>query len=311
MEKFAKNLSANNESDVDIISLMIFFKVVWAGKLLIIAVTSFFTLLGVIYALMLPNQYQSTVLLAPANDGVEGAAAGLGAQLGGIASLAGISLSGESDKSKLALEVLKSRKFLVDFVKNYELTVVLLAAEDWDELLNKVVISESVYSEEEERWQESFLKPMKSEPTDNQIYESIIERLYIRQDKDTSFVVVGFEFFSPYLAQEWLKYLLFELNEEIRNRDVVDANKSIEYLTDQVSETSLSSMKSMFYELIEEQTRIVMFAEARDEYVFKIIDEAFLPEERSRPARKIIVFIACFLGGTIGVLLVLFRWLYK
>src|SRR5690606_4950259 len=100
-------------------------------KWLIIAFTIAFAAAGVAYALYKPNIYQSSVLLAPANE--EGGAAGLSGQLGGLASLAGISLgSGGSNQTVIAKEVLQSRAFLADFIHRHNLEVPLIATEAWD-----------------------------------------------------------------------------------------------------------------------------------------------------------------------------------
>ena len=75
----------------DEIDLRELFATLWRGKWIIILVTTVFAVVGVFYALSQPNIYQSSVLLAPAQD--EGGA-GVSGQLGGLASLAGISLGG-------------------------------------------------------------------------------------------------------------------------------------------------------------------------------------------------------------------------
>lgn len=74
----------------DEIDLRELFATLWSGKWLIMLVTLMFALGGVAYALYKPNIYQASVLLAPAND--EGNVGGIGGQLGGLASLAGINL---------------------------------------------------------------------------------------------------------------------------------------------------------------------------------------------------------------------------
>ena len=112
----------------DEINLREVFATLWAGKWLIIAITFVVAVAGVAYALYKPNIYQSSVLLAPANE--EGGVSGLGGQLGGLASLAGISLgSGGSNQTVIAREVLQSRAFLADFIRRHNLEVPLMAIE--------------------------------------------------------------------------------------------------------------------------------------------------------------------------------------
>ena len=63
----------------------------------------------------------------------------------------------------------------------------------------------------------------------------------------------------------------------------------------------------MFFELIQSQTETVMLAEVRPEYVFKTIDPAVVPEEKSKPSRALICVLGTLLGGILGVVIVLIR----
>ena len=69
---------------------------------------------------------------------------------------------------------------------------------------------------------------------------------------------------------------------------MAEAEKSIEYLKQQIANTSLADLQVMFFELIQSQTETVMLAEVRPEYVFKTIDPAVVPELKSKPRRAII-----------------------
>ena len=50
-----------------------------------------------------------------------------------------------------------------------------------------------------------------------------------------------------------------------------------------------------------------MLAEVRQEYVFKTIDPAVAPEEKSKPSRALICLIGAFFGAIFGVIIVLIR----
>ena len=90
---------------------------VLAVKWLIIFIITATTLIGTVYALMAPNIYKSEAILAPVSsqDGIK-----IPSQIGGLAALAGFnlgSLGGGGDRTALALEVLKSKKFIIKFIK--------------------------------------------------------------------------------------------------------------------------------------------------------------------------------------------------
>ena len=88
---------------------------------------------------------------------------------------------------------------------------------------------------------------------------------------------------------------------------MAEAEKSIEYLREQVTNTSLADLQAVFFDLIQSQTETVMLAEVRQEYVFKTIDPAVAPEEKSKPNRLLICIFGSLLGVIIGVVVLLIR----
>ena len=60
--------------------------------------------------------------------------------------------------------------------------------------------------------------------------------------------------------------------------------------------------------MIEEQAKVIMLAEVREEYVFKTIDPAIIPELKFKPKRALVCLLITFLGGVLSVLIVLVRY---
>ena len=54
-----------------------------------------------------------------------------------------------------------------------------------------------------------------------------------------------------------------------------------------------------------------MLAEVKDEFAFKTIDPAVVPEEKTGPKRALICVLATLLGGMLGVALVLLRFAFR
>ena len=103
------------------------------------------------------------------------------------------------------------------------------------------------------------------------------------EDKQTGYVTVSIDHQSPVVAAQWVNWLVEDVNAAVKAQDVAEAEKSIEYLKQQVANTSLADLQAMFFELIQSQTETVMLAEVRPEYVFKTIDPAVVPEEKVNP----------------------------
>ncbi len=233
----------------------------------------------------------------------------LAGNLSGLASLAGVRLGhGGSDKTVIAMEVMKSRHFIMGFIEKYDLLVPLMAANGWDRASQKLIIDQNLYNEAEKKWVRDVKPPLQAKPTDWEIYNKFSKILSISQDKKTRLVTVAMEHYSPQLAQELVVAFVQEINAVMRERDIADATKSIKYLSYQLERTPVADMRLVFSQLIEEQTKTMMLAEVRDEYVFMTIDPAVVPDRKVKPRKAVICILGTFLGGMLGLLIVLVRY---
>lgn len=286
------------------------FATLWAGKWLIIAITFVFAVAGVAYALYKPNIYQSSVLLAPANE--EGGLGRISGQLGGLASLAGINLGNNGSNQKvIAKEVLQSRAFLADFIRRHNLEVPLMGIEGWNVNSQTWVFDHDVYNPEAGEWLTD-ADGGSHKPTDWDLVKAFKENhLSVSESKDNGMVTVSVKNLSPLAAQKWAEWLVADVNEHMRRRDVSEANSRIEYLEGKLNDTNVAGMQQVFYQLIESETRTVMLANAQQEYVFETVDPAVVPEEESEPKRVLICVMAALLGGMFGVFVVFIRAFFK
>lgn len=293
----------------DEIDLRELFAAIWQGKWIIIAVTFVFAVGSVFYALSLPNIYKAEAILVPASQDQN---MRVGGQLGGLAALAGVNLgSTGGNKTVLALEILKSRDFLGRFIEKYDLYVPVMAATGWELKSNTLLIDDSVYNEEKGEWLRVVKPPRDSKPSLLETYTDFVSLLRVSQDNETGVIRLSIEHFSPYLAKEWVDLLIKELNEEMRQRDLIEAKRSIDYLNEQIAKTNLADARVMLFSLIEEQTKTLMLANVREEYVLKTIDPAVVAELKSKPARALICIFSVLLGGMLSVLTVLVRHFSK
>ena len=77
-----------------------------------------------------------------------------------------------------------------------------------------------------------------------------------------------------------------------------------EYLNEKLAETKVSSMEAVFYQLIEQQTKNMMLASIKDEYVFKVIEPPQVPELKDSPKRALMVLLGAILGGLFSVYII-------
>ncbi|MFG0454079.1 Wzz/FepE/Etk N-terminal domain-containing protein [Shewanella mangrovisoli] len=293
----------------DEIDLRELFSVIWKGKWLIIAITTVFAIASVVFAVLQPNIYKSEALLAPASEEQGGGLSALASQFGGLASLAGVNLGakGSTDKTQLAIEVLKSRQFTSEFIQKHNILADLMAAKKWDRDADKVIYSPELYNEQTNTWVREVKAPFKLEPSMQEAYKEFSKIIAVNKDKESGMVTISVEHLSPTVAQQWVTWLIQDINKVMKDRDVAEAHRSTEFLNKQIALTNVADIKTVLYKLIEEQAKTIMFAEVRDEYVFKTIDPALAPEEKAKPKRALICVLGTMLGGMLGVMLLLLR----
>ncbi len=142
-------------------------------------------------------------------------------------------------------------------------------------------------------------------------YKVFSKMLSVSKDKETGMVTISVQHISPYVSQQWVSWLVEDINQAMKEREVAEARKSTEFLQKQLKRTEIADIREVLYKLIEEQTKTIMFAEVRDEYVFKTIDAALVPEEKFKPKRALISILGAILGGVVGVFIVLLSYFLR
>ncbi len=304
-EQQQERLAAPYDDEIDLREL---FRILWAGKWLISGLTFVAAVIAVIVALMMPDIYRAEALLAPNDQEGSGGLSVLAAKYGGLASLAGVNLDGGSaDKVALGLEILKSRKFISEFIERHDILVPLMAADGWDEETGDLKIDADDYDVTAKRWVRDVSPPKKPIPSTQEAYRVFINIFSVGQDIKSGFVNVEVEHYSPTVAKQWVDWLVDDLNAFIMQQDVAEAEQAIEYLNKQIANTSLAELQNVFFRLIEEQTKTVMLAKVSNEYLLKTLDPAVAPELKAKPMRTLIVILATMLGGFLGVVVQLIR----
>ena len=299
----------NAEAFDDEIDLKELFTVLWNGKGLITGITGFAAACAVLYALWLPNIYESKALLAPNDESGSGGLAGLAQQYGGLASLAGINIGGSgggATKSFKAQQKITSLDFFTRYL--YETVVVdLMAVDYWDAASGELVYNPELFDNKSQTWLRQARFPQQAKPSAQEAHKAFLSVLALSEDAKTSLVTLSVKHVSPIVAQAWVELVINAVTEELRGKDIDEARGSIAFLEEQRLQTSLVSLDEVFAQLIEEQTKTIMLANVTKDYVFEIIDPPVVPELKSEPGRALICILGTLLGGMLAVLLVLVR----
>ena len=273
---------------------------VFEYKFTFIFVVSFFLSATYIYAKSLPNIYETSAKVL-ATDNANNTAQQPG--LSNLASFAGIRISGgQVDQTAIALERLRSRKYLISFVKRNDLLPELFAVNRFDDVTNSLIYDEDMFDSKSRLWLIS--EDSQYFPTDWDIVENMLNSLTLTRDDRTQLVTIRYQHESPVFAERLLNVLINDINEISRKRELEEAKRSIEFLEMTLSRSSVESINQSLYEMLEQQYSRVSFAESRPDFLFTILDPAMAPRYRAYPNRPLMMIVGLILGGGSAFILI-------
>tara|TARA_B100000780_G_scaffold102889_1_gene71980 strand:+ start:71 stop:1039 length:969 start_codon:yes stop_codon:yes gene_type:complete len=285
---------------VDETSLGDIFNIIFTGLPLIILSFIMFASSSVIYSLSLPNIYTADVTLI-SNQDSSNQMQGLSG-MGGLASIAGVNVSGDQNIINEALAILESRKFLMNFIEKEDILPQIIAAKSWNADKDNIIYDQSLYDINSNKWvrkPNGFYKTIPSLLEAQEIFST--ENLNIIFDTKKNFVYVSISYYSPYLAKQWLDSLINHLNLELKKYDTAEAQKSIDYVEDLLGLNTNKELNNIFSQLIGNQTKKIMLANSREEYFFRTLDPSIIPEKKSGPSRAIICIVISLIGIIIPI----------
>tara|TARA_B100000787_G_C16159353_1_gene280614 strand:- start:334 stop:1284 length:951 start_codon:yes stop_codon:yes gene_type:complete len=301
--------SKHSEDFDDEIDLRELFYVLLGGKWIIISLTAFVSIIGVIYSLSLPNIYTSRALLTPvtSSSSFSGALQGYSA----IAGMAGINLSsggGSESNSVKAIHKLSSLSFFENNILKNIFLPDLMAVESYNYATNTLTYDQSIYNKKSNAWVRDYSYPRKQIPSAQEsFYVFISEHLSISEDAKTGFITISIRHQSPFVAKQWTELVINEVNTFYRQRDKSESEKAVNYLNQKISMTGLSEIKQVIAQLLQEETKKLTLIEANEFYVFEYIDPPFVKEQKSEPRRSLICILSALLGGMLSIFLVLIK----
>jgi len=238
-------------------------------------------------SMMLPNIYRAEVLLVPvrSEDAKGGGMAAALGNFGGLASLAGISL-GRGGSTEENLAVLKSREFLWKFVQENKLMPILFE-DEWDGARNK--------------WEEDDPEDQPGKMDVARLfYEDVLN---VGADKKSSLVTVSLDWTDPKLAAVWVDRLVAQLNQHLRLQAIALSENNLKYLNEELARTQVEEMRKTLFDLIGQEQKNAMLANAQREFAFRVLDPAVVPDKKIKPKRAIIILLAALLAGFAAVMI--------
>jgi LPS O-antigen subunit length determinant protein (WzzB/FepE family) len=265
---------------------------IFKDNLKIIALTTMaFALLSVTASLNIPNVYSSrTILTITEKELGGGSTSGAGAGLGGIAAMAGIQIaSSPNDLSFIVIETVKSHDFFKHLIQIDGVLENIYAAEGYDFSTGKILFDNNIFDASSKKW-------LIAKPTYVSAYGKYISSINISKNKTNGFLYLNFKHFSPQFAKDFTNLMVREINNVIRKKDLQDSSRSMKFLKAKLRDTNEIEIRLTINELIKSDLKTQTFANIKEHYAVEPIDTAYLPFQKTSPARALI----CIFGTIIG-----------
>jgi LPS O-antigen subunit length determinant protein (WzzB/FepE family) len=263
------------------IFLIIFFllkeyKKIIAGALLL-------GLASYLYSFLEESKYQSTIIISDAKGSKV-------SDLGGISSL----LTGVSQVDKelsISLMQMKSSPYLMEFIKKFNLPVNIYTEDYKFPNLSKMSTLGDLSSTKKNEFNEEDLKDAALRISSNIEYKS-----------NGAVTEVTLESGSAFFSKLILDGLISFANDQLRSKVIIESEKEIEYLKQQIALTSLTDLKNSLSGVVKDKITTISLAKSKEDFLFKIIEPASYNPTRIFPNRNLYFALGILLGAFLVIL---------
>lgn len=265
---------------------------VWAGRWLVLILTILTTVAAGAAALLLPKEYEAATVISPVSSTNTpgqggGSLSSLISQFGGLASLAGLSISEDAKKAE-SLAVLQSESLTEQYIRQNNLLPILFAKK-WNASTGT--------------WKSMDPAQVPTLWKANELFRKKVRSVAV--DSKTGLATMTITWVDPRIAAQWANGLVALANQYLRDQAIEESEKNIAYLTSQAAKTDEIGVKQAIYTILQSEIYKVMLARGNDEYALKVLDPAFAPGVKSSPKLSIWLPVG-FVGGLILGCFVLF-----
>ena len=237
-----------------------------------------------IISIYLTPLYSSDILVSDNTDSNETSSSAIG----GLASLAGIQLPQANNKSLSTLATLNSKTFLKAFIEEYDL---------------KPKIFKDLWVEKTNSWSGE-------EPSDLGAVGELKKLIEIKKAEGGLVRIIVSTYdpeFSLFIANE----IVFFINNYMRKSAIEESENLIKFLEKEAVKSSLSDVKLKIFNLIQENIAEKSLANVRQEFIYKVIDKAYLSDYPSYPNKLQIRLSGVIFGFLLAALLSVFMYFIR
>lgn len=300
-------MMARVEKASDQIDLMETLLEIWRRKLTVAACAVAALLLAVIYLHVATPLYTASMTVVPAQN-LSGSNP-LGSSLGGLASLAGVSIGKQGGRSPFDDYMMS--------VNMPEVAAAMLARKDiapiafsdgWDERTaswhDPGSLVRKVYNGV--LWMATGKAKPWTPPDVPAMQRYIKTKVIVTSDRDTGAATISFDAKSPVLAEHFLNVLNQILDGMIRRKARHETAEYISYISEQLQTTvTVSEQHQALAQLLSDQEKKAILAGSGLPYAADVFSAPYAPRTPSKPVTLIVLLASIVFGAFFGALYVL------
>ena len=305
-------MSQNNSASDDEIDLRELFTALWRGKRLIIICVMFSIMLASLHLRLAERKYTVRYVFAPVAS--ENSVPNLGG-LGGLASLAGVSLPTGSSSDFLTYKfLLKSEEVAARMLKDRDLLVSVFSS-DWD-------TERELFRQPASGPLKSVVRGLKNLLTGNEPSAYIppnAARLSAWMDKafnssedgGTGFLTLSAETAKPTLMVDVITRATQQTDQLLKERYIATAEQTMSFYQQQLSRARAREHREALAKLIAQEDQKLMLASKGSYFVAEPITEPYVSLGPTSPKASLVLALSVVLGGFLGAAIVLIKKAFK
>ena len=305
-------MNQNNFANDDEIDLRELFTALWQGKILIIICVMFSIMLASLYLRQAERKYTVRYVFAPVASENSGPSLG---GLGGLASLAGVSLPTSSSSDFLTYKfLLKSEEVAARILKDRDLLVSVFSSE-WD-------TERELFRQPASGPLRSVVRGLKNLLTGNEpsayippnaarLSEWMNEVFSSSEDRDTGFLTLSAETTEPALMVDVITRATQETDQLLKERYVATAEQTVSFYQQQLNKARAREHREALAKLIAQEDQKLMLASKGNYFVAEPITEPYVSLGPTSPNASLVLALSVVLGGFLGAAIVLIRKAFK
>ena len=297
--------SSSNDDEIDLREL---FGALWRGKFLIILCVVAAIALAALYLRSAERKYTVRYVFAPV--ATESAGPNLGG-LGGLASLAGVSLPSSSSGDFLTFKfLLKSEEVAAQILQDEKLARAIFASE-WDS-------NSENYRKPPDGQYTPYIRTVKklltgqdakdyAPPNAARLSNWLSEAFSSSEDRDTGFLTLSAETPEPDLMIQVMSQVTEETDRLLKERYIASAEQTMGFYQQQLAKARAREHREALAKLIAQEDQKLMLASKGTYFVAEPLTEPSVSLNPTSPKASLVLALSVVLGGFFGAALVLIR----